>query len=97
MEDIMFENLTLWIVLPIVLGIGFTLLMIVVSLAASYFLFRWLRKSFGSGAVKNGVSAPATILRVWDTGTTVNDNPMVGFQLEGCLRSGKLFRSNVNK
>ena len=29
-----------------------------------------------------GVPAQATILKMWDTGTTVNDNPLVGLLLE---------------
>jgi hypothetical protein len=31
---------------------------------------------------KRGVEAEATILRVWDTGMTVNDDPVVGLLLE---------------
>lgn len=37
---------------------------------------------FNSQEVKNGVVAEATILKVWDTGTTINDNPLVGLLLE---------------
>ncbi len=29
-----------------------------------------------------GESAPATIVNLWDTGTSVNDNPLVGLLLE---------------
>jgi hypothetical protein len=32
--------------------------------------------------VKDGVSAPARVLKVWDTGVSVNDNPEVGLLLE---------------
>jgi hypothetical protein len=32
--------------------------------------------------IKNGVTAPAKILKVWDTGTTINDNPQIGMLLE---------------
>jgi hypothetical protein len=31
---------------------------------------------------KSGLSAEATILRIWDTGVTVNDDPVVGFLLD---------------
>ena len=31
---------------------------------------------------KTGLAAQATILRIWDTGMTVNDDPVVGFLLE---------------
>lgn len=30
----------------------------------------------------NGVTANATILEVWETGTTVNDNPVIGMRVE---------------
>jgi hypothetical protein len=66
--------LTLSVVVPIVLGIGITIMMLV-----------WLRKFMGSvtGAnLKDGTPAQATILRIWDTGTTINDNPVVGLLLE---------------
>jgi len=88
MEDGLFDNS----ILGIVLSNGFTFVMIVVSLAASYFLFRWLRKSYDSGTVQNGVSAPATILRMWDTGTTVNNDPMVRFSLEVIPPDGQAFQ-----
>jgi hypothetical protein len=29
-----------------------------------------------------GVSAPATVVQIWDTGVTVNDDPVVGFLLD---------------
>ncbi len=32
--------------------------------------------------IKNGVNAPATVLKVWDTGVSINDNPQVGLRLE---------------
>jgi len=32
--------------------------------------------------IKNGVTAPAKILKVWDTGTTINDNPQIGMLLD---------------
>ncbi len=30
----------------------------------------------------NGLPARATVLKIWETGTRVNDNPVVGFLLE---------------
>jgi len=32
--------------------------------------------------IKNGVTASAKVLKVWDTGTTINDNPQIGLLLE---------------
>lgn len=39
-------------------------------------------RTFSSQEVKNGVPAEATVLKMWDTGTTINDDPLVGFLLE---------------
>ena len=40
----------------------------------------------GEGTAKEiravGVPAPATVVQIWDTGVTVNDDPVVGFLLE---------------
>ncbi len=35
--------------------------------------------------IKNGVATQAKVLKVWDTGTTVNNNPQVGLLLEYAL------------
>jgi hypothetical protein len=62
-----------------------------------FFLFRWFRKSYGSGTVQNGINTPATVLRIWDTGTTVNKNPLVGFQLEVMPPGGQTFQVECQK
>ncbi len=46
-----------------------------------FFVRRYMRNVTG-GNIQGGEVAQATILRMWDTGTTVNDNPVVGFLLE---------------
>ena len=70
-----FTNMiTLSVVAPIVLSIVITLIVLV-----------WVRKfmrNMTGANLKNGLPAQATILRIWDTGTTINDNPVVGFLLE---------------
>ncbi len=58
--------------------VGFILVVTVVSMV----LFSRFSSSLSAGGVKNGVMAPATILKTWDTGTTINDNPVVGFSLD---------------
>ena len=66
--------ITLSMILPLVFGIGITVIVLV-----------WVRKfmrNMTGANLKNGVPAQATILRIWDTGTTLNDNPVVGFLLE---------------
>jgi hypothetical protein len=84
-------------ILWIVLGVGFTVLMAVVGVAITIFVIIWLRKSFGGGPVKNGVNAPATILRIWDTGTTINNNPLVGLELEVTPPYGQPFQAECKQ
>src|SRR3954471_19385167 len=66
--------ITFGAILPIVFGIGITVIVLV-----------WVRKfmrNMTGANLKDGTPAQATILRIWDTGTTINDNPVVGFLLE---------------
>ena len=55
----------------------FTLLMIFV-------IRKWVKGAFGPDEklLQEGVPAQATILKIWDTGVTLNDNPQVGMLLE---------------
>ncbi len=43
--------------------------------------------------IKNGVTAPAKVLRVWDTGVSINDNPQVGLLLEVSPAGGSPFQA----
>jgi hypothetical protein len=72
-----FSNSAIWIIV----SIGLTVLGIIASIVIVFFIIRFIRNSYGSGSVKNGVTAQATISRVWDTGTTINDSPLVGMEL----------------
>ncbi len=55
-----------------IIGVSF-----VVAIVIAIVSIKWMR-SMGSTEVKNGVTAPAQILKTWDTGMSVNDNPVVG-------------------
>lgn len=44
------------------------------------------------GEIKNGVNTRATILNVWDTGTTLNDNPQIGLLLELYSPEGRMLQ-----
>jgi hypothetical protein len=61
----------------ICVSIGFTLFLIVV-------IRKWVKNAFGPDEklLQEGVAAQATILKIWDTGVTLNDNPQVGMLLE---------------
>ncbi len=67
-----------WIIFAVCLT-GFVL---VVSIGAPIFFMRFVKGNYGSGGVKNGVTATATITRMWDTGTTINDSPLAGLELQ---------------
>ena len=40
------------------------------------------RRDRGAQDSAVGVAAPATVVQIWDTGVTVNDDPVVGFLLD---------------
>jgi hypothetical protein len=58
----------------------FIIIPIVIAVIVIFFVVRMTR-GLSAGSIKNGVTAQGTILRTWDTGTTINDNPVVGFAL----------------
>ncbi len=74
------NSILLTALIPIVLTV-------VISLAVIVFVVIVLRK-VGAMAAPNrellatGENAQATIVNLWDTGTSVNDNPLVGLLLE---------------
>jgi hypothetical protein len=51
-------------------------------IALSFFFVRRYMNKVTGGTIKGGEMAQATIVRIWDTGTTVNGNPVVGFLLD---------------
>jgi hypothetical protein len=46
---------------------------------------------------EHGVSAEATILKVWDTGWTVNDGPVIGMRVEVRPSDGPAFEATIKK
>jgi len=58
----------------------FIIIPIVIAVVVIFFVVRMTR-GLSAGSIKNGITAQGTILRTWDTGTTINDNPVVGFAL----------------
>ncbi|MGB7539725.1 MAG: hypothetical protein WBM17_14380, partial [Anaerolineales bacterium] len=45
--------------------------------------------------IKNGVTAQAKVLKVWDTGTSINDNPQIGMLLEVAPSLGVSFQAEA--
>lgn len=59
-----------------------------------YFLFRMFKNmNQNSAVIKNGISAPAVILRADDTGTTMNDSPQVRLTLQVNPEYGPSFQA----
>jgi hypothetical protein len=46
---------------------------------------------------QNGVSAPAEILEIWDTGWTVNDNPVIGMKVRVQPADRPSFEATIEK
>lgn len=42
--------------------------------------------------IKNGITAQARVLKVWDTGVSINDNPQIGLELEVSPPGGSPFQ-----
>jgi hypothetical protein len=64
-----------------------TIAPIAITIVVLIFVFLVLRKVFGGIAQNNtlltsGEPAQATVLQLWDTGVSLNDNPQVGLLLE---------------
>jgi hypothetical protein len=47
--------------------------------------------------IKNGVVAEATVMKVWDTGVSINDNPQVGMLLDVHPPTGTSFQAETKK
>ena len=90
-------------ILLTVLSIACGCLITVVTLAGTGFL---IYKVFGStykgmssnrNVLQTGVSAPAVILSVQDTGVTMNDNPQARIRLRVMPMSGEPFEAEVTQ
>jgi len=80
----LFESGDLWSVLAI------PIVLIVSGLAMLPFM-----KIIFPPRIKDGIKARATVVKVWDTGTTINDNPQVGMLLEVKPLAGGSFQAEA--
>ena len=79
-----------WIIPVVVIGI--------LAITLGPFLIRLLRNSqMTSQVMKTGVDAMATIVRTWDTGVRINDNPQVGMLLQVQPPGGAPFQAEVRQ
>lgn len=83
------DNLV-WII-PIA-AIGLTL-----GIFALVFVPIFLRWRVKQRVLQTGVAATATIVRVWDTGTRINDNPCVGMLLQVQPAAGAPFQAEIKE
>ncbi|HZY43757.1 MAG TPA: hypothetical protein VFF70_03325, partial [Anaerolineae bacterium] len=58
------------------------IIVVVVVILAIVFLPMLRGSMRSSKLMQTGVSAPAQILKVWQTGMTINDQPQIGFLLQ---------------
>jgi hypothetical protein len=74
-----------WIPIAVVIG---TIIIVAVS------LIPFIQIIFPP-QIKNGEKTNATILKVWDTGTTINDDPQIGLSLEAITNEGQRFQAET--
>lgn len=79
-----------WI-LPVAI---FGILFLVFALVFGGMFLRWRVKQ---RVLQTGVAATATIVRVWDTGTRINDNPRVGMLLQVQPTTGAPFQAEIKE
>ena len=46
---------------------------------------------------ETGVAAEATIVKIWDTGMTVNDDPVIGMEVQVYPAEGETWRATIPK
>jgi uncharacterized membrane protein len=74
-----------------ILGILAIVFSLMVMLVVSIGIYRALNPV----VVKNGVPAKARVIEVWDTGTTINENPQVRLRLEFRKNDGGVHQCDV--
>ena len=79
-----------WIIPVAIVGCTFVIL----ALVFGGMFLRWRVKQ---RVLQTGVAATATIVRVWDTGTRINDNPQVGMHLQVQPSTGAPFQAEIKE
>ncbi|MBV8963096.1 MAG: hypothetical protein JOY67_15115 [Hyphomicrobiales bacterium] len=55
----------------------------------------WLSQARRRQLLQSGISAPARVLRLWDTGASINDNPKIRVELEVLPTDAPAFRAET--
>lgn len=87
----MFDINDLGWIIPVAVG---GIIFVAFVLVFGGMLLRWRVKQ---RVLQTGVAATATILRVWDTGTRINDNPQVGMLLHVQPATGTPFQAETTE
>ena len=66
----------------------------IVLIVSGILMLNFVRILF-PGEIKNGITTQASVLKVWDTGVSINDNPQVGLLLEITPPDGTPFRTEA--
>lgn len=74
-----------------ILAIASIVIVVAVVLFSTFFVLRTIMPA----RIKNGISAPANVLSVSDTGVSVNDNPQVKLLLEVTPRDRAAFQAET--
>ncbi len=72
-------------------------LIILVSIIVFFIILRRVMGGGDQQLLSTGQPAQAAILKLWDTGVTVNDNPRIGMLLEVRPKVGAVFQTEVKK
>jgi len=73
------------------------LLLATLSLASCAVIDRMSGVSETKTLQATGVAAEATVLRIWDTGITVNHDPVIGMEVEVRPGEGKSWKATIPK
>jgi|SRR5688572_22420159 len=79
-----------WII-PVAI-VGFTFVILALVFGGMFLSWRVKQR-----VLQTGVAATATIVRVWDTGTRINDNPRVGMLLQVQPATGAPFQAEIKE
>lgn len=78
------------VAVSVVLTVIFSLL---IPIGVFIFIYRIMRKN--REILQNGISGEATILKIWETGTFVNNRPRLGMELDVRPVSGAPYRTQT--
>lgn len=87
-----------WIELPLITRTSMILTGILAGLSALLLVGGPIVSGLRNRAVRSeGLPAQAKILKIWDTGTTINENPLVGMLLEVHPPGGAVFQAETEQ